>query len=130
MLVDVPRLMTADYVRRPDVTVPEQRVAFGTSGHRGSAFDCAFNEEHILTILDEEVAMRVLKTLVPLLERTDILDVGESVRVAHIVLRIRDFDSRFHWIQGYRGSPVQHRLHAGLMVSRRGRATRRPRRVG
>ncbi len=50
MLVDVPRLMTAYYTRRPDASVPEQQVAFGTSGHRGSAFDCAFNEDHILAI--------------------------------------------------------------------------------
>ncbi|MEX1999601.1 MAG: hypothetical protein WD934_07920, partial [Gemmatimonadales bacterium] len=49
-LVDVPRLMTAYYTRRPDASVPEQQVAFGTSGHRGSAFDCAFNEDHILAI--------------------------------------------------------------------------------
>ncbi len=50
MLVNVPRLMTAYYAHRPDVSVPGQRVAFGTSGHRGSAFDAAFNEDHILTI--------------------------------------------------------------------------------
>ena len=50
MLVDVPRLMTAYFTRRPDASVPPQRVAFGTSGHRGSAFDCAFNEDHVLAI--------------------------------------------------------------------------------
>lgn len=49
-LVDIPRLMTAYYTRRPDPSVPEQQVAFGTSGHRGSAFDCAFNEHHVLAI--------------------------------------------------------------------------------
>ena len=38
MLVNVPRLMTAYYTRRPDPGVPAERVAFGTSGHRGSAF--------------------------------------------------------------------------------------------
>ena len=48
MLVNVPRLMSAYYTVRPDPTVDEQRVAFGTSGHRGSAFDAAFNEAHIL----------------------------------------------------------------------------------
>jgi len=50
MLVDVPRLMTAYYTRRPDVNVPAQRVAFGTSGHRGSSLDTAFNEAHIVAI--------------------------------------------------------------------------------
>jgi phosphoglucomutase len=50
MLINVPRLVTAYYTAVPDPTVPAQRVAFGTSGHRGSAFDKAFNEKHILAI--------------------------------------------------------------------------------
>src|SRR5260221_10626747 len=49
-LVNIPRLVTAYYTGRPDPQVPAQRVSFGTSGHRGSAFDCAFNEWHILAI--------------------------------------------------------------------------------
>ena len=50
MLVDVPRLVTAYYTEAPDPLVSAQRVAFGTSGHRGSAFEKAFNERHILAI--------------------------------------------------------------------------------
>jgi phosphoglucomutase len=50
ILVNVPRLITAYYKEVPDPAVPSQRVAFGTSGHRGSAFDAAFNEWHILAI--------------------------------------------------------------------------------
>src|SRR6266516_1000661 len=50
MLVNVPRLVTAYFSGRPDPSVPSQRVAFGTSGHRGSAFNNAFNEAHILAI--------------------------------------------------------------------------------
>ncbi len=50
MLVNVPRLITAYYADVPDPSVPEQRVAFGTSGHRGSALTKAFNELHILAI--------------------------------------------------------------------------------
>src|SRR5665647_595087 len=50
MLVNVPGLVTAYYTETPDPSVPEQRVAFGTSGHRGSALDKAFNEEHLLAI--------------------------------------------------------------------------------
>ena len=49
-LVNVPRLVTAYYAERPDPAVAEQRVSFGTSGHRGSSFDRAFNEWHILAI--------------------------------------------------------------------------------
>ena len=49
-LVDIPKLITAYYDDRPDPHVPEQRVAFGTSGHRGSSFNRSFNEWHILAI--------------------------------------------------------------------------------
>jgi phosphoglucomutase len=50
MLVNVPRLITAYYTHIPDPSVPAERVIFGTSGHRGSAFETAFNEWHILAI--------------------------------------------------------------------------------
>jgi phosphoglucomutase len=48
ILVNVPKLVTDYYELRPDPSEPGQRVVFGTSGHRGSAFDVAFNEWHIL----------------------------------------------------------------------------------
>ncbi len=47
-LVDVPRLITAYYSEHPDPALPDQRVAFGTSGHRGSSLNVAFNEDHIV----------------------------------------------------------------------------------
>jgi len=50
MLVNLPRLVTAYYAETPDPSIPAQRVAFGTSGHRGSSFQNAFNEWHILAI--------------------------------------------------------------------------------
>ena len=50
VLVDVDKLVTAYYLQVPDATVMSQRVVFGTSGHRGSAFDCSFNEWHVLAI--------------------------------------------------------------------------------
>ena len=49
-LVNVPALITSYYTETPDPSVPEQRVAFGTSGHRGSALDKAFNQWHVLAI--------------------------------------------------------------------------------
>jgi phosphoglucomutase len=49
-LVDVSRLVTAYFTQTPDPENPVQRVAFGTSGHRGSSFDGTFNEAHILAI--------------------------------------------------------------------------------
>src|SRR5687767_10776457 len=48
LLENIPRLISSYYAITPDLTDPNQRVAFGTSGHRGSAFDGRFNEQHIL----------------------------------------------------------------------------------
>jgi len=50
MLIDVAKLVAAYYSEQPDPTLATQRVAFGTSGHRGSAFDLSFNEWHVLAI--------------------------------------------------------------------------------
>ena len=47
-LIDIDELIAAYYDRKPDVAVAEQRVAFGTSGHRGSSLSTSFNEDHIL----------------------------------------------------------------------------------
>ncbi|QYM79577.1 phosphoglucomutase (alpha-D-glucose-1,6-bisphosphate-dependent) [Horticoccus luteus] len=52
ILVDVPHLVAAYHSGAPDPTIPAQRVAFGTSGHRGSSLDLSFNEAHILAITD------------------------------------------------------------------------------
>jgi phosphoglucomutase len=58
MLADIPRLITAYYVERPDPQVKEQLVAFGTSGHRGSPGERTFNEWHILAISQAICAYR------------------------------------------------------------------------
>jgi phosphoglucomutase len=50
LLVDVPRLVSAYYTRRPNMDDPAERVSFGTSGHRGSALRGSFNEAHIIAI--------------------------------------------------------------------------------
>ena len=50
LLVDVPRLVTTYFTRRPDPADPLQQVSFGTSGHRGSALSGSFNEDHILAV--------------------------------------------------------------------------------
>ncbi len=50
MLVNIPKLVSAYYTEIPDPSVSAERVAFGTSGHRGSSFDRSFNESHILAI--------------------------------------------------------------------------------
>ena len=57
-LIDIAELVTAYYTRTPDAENPDQQVSFGTSGHRGSALDCAFNEAHILAITQAIVDYR------------------------------------------------------------------------
>jgi len=63
MLANIPRLVTAYFAGKPDPKVATQRVAFGTSGHRGSAFNLAFNESHILAISQAVCDHRRDKTL-------------------------------------------------------------------
>jgi phosphoglucomutase len=58
MLVYVPSLVSAYYTGKPDPTIPEQQVSFGTSGHRGSSLKTAFNENHILAITQALVEYR------------------------------------------------------------------------
>ena len=58
MLANIPLLVSEYYTRHPDPQVRSERVAFGTSGHRGSAFDGAFNEQHILAITQAIVEHR------------------------------------------------------------------------
>lgn len=57
-LIDIAQLVTAYYTRKPDVNNPDQVVSFGTSGHRGSSLDSAFNEDHILAITQAIVDYR------------------------------------------------------------------------
>ena len=64
ILIDVPRLVSAYYTGLPDPAVPAQRVAFGTSGHRGSSFKLAFNEWHILAITQAICLYRASKNIV------------------------------------------------------------------
>ena len=62
-LVNVPKLITAYYELRPDVSDPRQRVVFGTSGHRGSAMAVTFNEWHILAITQAICDYRKLQNI-------------------------------------------------------------------
>ncbi len=63
MLVDIPKLITAYYSERPDPEVPAQRVAFGTSGHRGSSLEIGFNETHVLSISQAICEYRKLQNI-------------------------------------------------------------------
>ncbi|MCB0125352.1 MAG: phosphoglucomutase, alpha-D-glucose phosphate-specific, partial [Caldilineaceae bacterium] len=50
LLTNIPRLVAAYYLYKPDPANSDQRVSFGTSGHRGTSTECQFNEEHILAV--------------------------------------------------------------------------------
>ena len=62
-LVDIPRLITAYYSLHPDPAIPAQRVAFGTSGHRGNAFQTSFNDDHIAAITQAICEYRLLNSI-------------------------------------------------------------------
>jgi phosphoglucomutase len=62
-LINIAKLVAAYYSEVPDPAASDQRVAFGTSGHRGSAFDCSFNEWHILAITQAICQYRVANNI-------------------------------------------------------------------
>ncbi len=83
LLVDVPRLVSAYYTLRPDPADPAQRVAFGTSGHRGSALRHAFNEAHVLAIAQAIVELRRVRGVTgPLFLGTDTHALAEPARAS------------------------------------------------
>jgi phosphoglucomutase len=63
ILVNIPRLISSYYALQPDLSVAAQRVAFGTSGHRGSSFSSSFNEWHILAITQAICQFRKQKNI-------------------------------------------------------------------
>lgn len=63
ILIDVPKLIAAYYAEMPDPSVADQRVIFGTSGHRGSSFDKTFTESHILAITQAVCLYRTQKNI-------------------------------------------------------------------
>ncbi|WP_067133469.1 phosphoglucomutase (alpha-D-glucose-1,6-bisphosphate-dependent) [Microtetraspora malaysiensis] len=82
-LVDVARLVTAYYALRPDPEQVGQRVAFGTSGHRGSALNTAFNEDHILATSQAICEFRAMKGVDgPLFLGADTHALSEPARVS------------------------------------------------
>jgi phosphoglucomutase len=71
-LIDVEALVKAYYDLKPDVDIPAQRVAFGTSGHRGSSLNTAFNEDHIIATTQAIVEYRAAQGITgPLFIGTD-----------------------------------------------------------
>jgi len=107
-LVDVPRLITAYYSLHPDPAVPAQRVAFGTSGHRGSALAASFNDDHIAAITQAIVEYRTAQnTLGPLFLARDTHALSEpAITTALEVLSANDVEVMIDEHLGYTPTPV------------------------
>src|SRR5215471_3038464 len=107
-LVDVPRLITAYYALHPDPEIAAQRVAFGTSGHRGTAFAASFNEDHIAAITQAIVEYRTAEhTLGPLFLARDTHALSEpAFTTALEVLAANDVEVMIDENLGYTPTPV------------------------
>ena len=108
ILVDVPRLITAYYSLHPDAGVVAQRVAFGTSGHRGSAFTASFNDDHIAAITQAIVEYRAGEhTLGPIFLARDTHALSEpAFTTALEVLAANDVEVMVDEHLGYTPTPV------------------------
>ena len=122
ILVNVPRLVTAYYADRPDPSVVAERVAFGTSGHRGSAFDRTFNEAHILAITQAICAYRLAHRIDgPLFMGMDTHALSEPALVSALeVLAANGVDVMIDRDRGYTPTPV---ISHAILRYNRGRAT-------
>jgi phosphoglucomutase len=107
-LADIPRLITDFYSLHPDPAVPAQRVAFGTSGHRGSAFAAAFNDDHIAAITQAIVEYRTTQhTLGPLFLAKDTHALSEPAFVTALeVLTANDVEVIIDENLGYTPTPA------------------------
>jgi phosphoglucomutase len=107
-LIDPARLEAAYYALVPDPAIPGQRVAFGTSGHRGSAFDTAFNEAHILAITQAICLYRAGQGIDgPLFIGRDTHALsGPALASAIEVLAANDVDTMIDAADGYTPTPV------------------------
>jgi phosphoglucomutase len=119
-LVDVQKLVRAYYELRPDPNVPGQRVAFGTSGHRGSAFNTAFNEAHIVATTEAICRYRRGQGIDgPLFIGRDTHALSEpTLRSALEVLVAHGVDVRVDAADGYTPTPV---ISYTILTHNRGR---------
>ena len=108
MLVNVPRLVSAYYAEHPDVAVAAERVAFGTSGHRGSAFARTFNEAHILAITQAICNYRASHGITgPLFIGIDTHALSEPAAISALeVLAANNVDAMIDRDRGYTPTPV------------------------
>lgn len=122
VLVNIPRLITAYYTEKPDVNLHEQRVSFGTSGHRGTSFKRSFNEVHVVAVAQAIYEYRKMENITgPLYLGMDTHALSEpalasvlEVLAANGVLVMVDQDG------GYTPTPV---ISHAILTYNRGRST-------
>ena len=122
MLVNVPRLVTSYFARAPDPSIASQRVSFGTSGHRGSAFTHSFNEGHILAI-SQAVCLYRKKAEIdgPLFLGMDTHALSESAFVSTLeVLAANGVETIIDENGGYTPTPV---ISHAILTNNRNRKT-------
>ncbi|MGB8019883.1 MAG: phosphoglucomutase (alpha-D-glucose-1,6-bisphosphate-dependent) [Candidatus Nanopelagicales bacterium] len=121
-LVDVAKLITAYYANQPDVGNIDQRVSFGTSGHRGSSLRTAFNEFHILATTQAIVEYRTMQgTDGPLFLAKDTHGLSEPAWTSAVeVLGANDVEIRIDSRDGYTPTPA---LSHAILAYNRGRTT-------
>lgn len=108
MLIDVPKLVSAYYTLHPDASQPGQRVAFGTSGHRGSSLKHSFNEDHILAITQAICCYRSEQGITgPLFLGMDTHALSEPAHATALeVLAANRVEVMIHRDAGYTPTPV------------------------
>src|SRR3982750_1121870 len=119
-LVNLPRLITSYYALKPDPSEKTQRVAFGTSGHRGSSFHSAFNENHILAIAQAICRYRQEQnTTGPLFLGMDTHALSEPALVSALeVLAANEVEVMIDQDNGYTPTPA---LSHAILTYNRGR---------
>lgn len=121
-LIDVARLVTAYYALHPDPAEPGQRVAFGTSGHRGSALATAFNEDHIAATSQAICEYRTAQgTDGPLFLGADTHALSEPARITALeVFAANDVTVLIDQADGYTPTPA---VSHAILTANRGRTS-------
>ncbi|MBV9848222.1 MAG: alpha-D-glucose phosphate-specific phosphoglucomutase [Armatimonadetes bacterium] len=120
LLVNVPRLISAYYTQKPDPGDPAQRVAFGTSGHRGTPFKNSFNEDHIRTICQAIAEHRRAEGITgPLYLGMDTHALSEPARITAVeVFAAHEVEVMIAEDLGYTPTPV---ISHAILTYNRGR---------
>ncbi|MFD5306798.1 phosphoglucomutase, alpha-D-glucose phosphate-specific, partial [Streptomyces rochei] len=121
-LIDVARLVTAYYALRPDPSEPGQRVAFGTSGHRGSSLAAAFNDDHIAATSQAICEYRAAQgTDGPLFLGADTHALSEPARITALeVFAANDVTVLIDAADGYTPTPA---VSHAILTHNRGRSS-------